>query len=39
MASEAREGQLDLSAFIEVEDETHQLLFTVTFAEALKIIP
>jgi hypothetical protein len=39
MASELREGQLDLSSFIEVEDETHTLLFTVTFAEAVKIIP
>ena len=39
MASELREGQLDLSSFIEVEDETHKLLFTVTFAEAVKIIP
>lgn len=37
MASEVREGQLDLSAFIEVEDETHKRLFTVTFAEAVKI--
>jgi hypothetical protein len=39
MASELREGQLDLSSFIEVEDETHKLLFTVTFAEAVNIIP
>jgi hypothetical protein len=39
MASELREGQLDLSSFIEVEDDTHKLLFTLTFAEAVKIIP
>jgi hypothetical protein len=38
MASELRGGQLDLSSFIEVEDETRKLLFTVTFAEAVKII-
>jgi hypothetical protein len=39
MASELRDGQLDLSSFIEVEDETHTLLFIVTFAEAVTIIP
>jgi hypothetical protein len=39
MAGELHQGQLDLSSFIEVEDETHKLLFTVTFAEAVKIIP
>jgi hypothetical protein len=37
MASELREGQLNLWSFIEVEDEIHRLLFTVTFAEAVKI--
>jgi hypothetical protein len=37
MASELREGQLDLSSFIEVEDETRKPLFTITFAEAVKI--
>jgi hypothetical protein len=37
MASELRDGHLDLSSFIEVEDEAHTLLFTVTFAEAVTI--
>jgi hypothetical protein len=37
MASEIRDGILNLASFIEVEDESHTLLFTVGFAEALQI--
>lgn len=37
MMADIRDGQLDLSSFIEVEDETHTLLFTLTFAEAVNI--
>jgi len=37
MAGELREGQLDLTSFIEVEDQTHNLLFTLTFAEAVTV--
>lgn len=37
MASDVRRGELDLSSFIEVEDENHQWLFTVTFAEAIAV--
>jgi hypothetical protein len=37
MSEEMRGGQLDLASFIEVEDENHVLLFTVTFAEAVDI--
>ena len=37
MASELRTGELDLSSFIEVEDESRTLLFTLTFAEAVTI--
>jgi hypothetical protein len=37
MASDLREGHLDLASFIEVEDEAHKLLFTIVFADAVKI--
>jgi hypothetical protein len=37
MASDLREGRLDLTSFIEVEDEAHRLLFTLTFAEAVTV--
>jgi hypothetical protein len=37
MSEEMRGGQLNLASFIEVEDENHVHLFTVTFAEAVDI--
>lgn len=37
MASDLREGRLDLTSFIEVEDEAHALLFTILFADAVEI--
>jgi hypothetical protein len=37
MAGDLREGRLDLTSFIEVEDEAHRLLFTLTFDEAVKV--
>ena len=37
MAGDLRNGMLDLSSFIEVEDEAHELLFTVTFADAVTV--
>ena len=37
MMGELRNGELDLSSFIEVEDERKTLLFTLTFAEAVQI--
>ena len=37
MAAELRTGELDLSSFIEVEDEAHKLLFTITFGDAINI--
>ena len=37
MAGDLRDGQLDLTSFIEVEDEAHRLLFTLTFAEAVTV--
>jgi hypothetical protein len=37
MAGDLRRGELDLSSFIEVEDEEHNLLFTLHFSEAVKL--
>lgn len=37
MAGDLRRGELDLSSFIEVEDEGHELLFTLHFADAVKL--
>lgn len=37
MASDLRKGELDLSSFIEVEDEGHRLLFTLHFSDAVKL--
>ncbi|SMF61117.1 DUF6894 family protein [Allosphingosinicella indica] len=37
MASDLRTGTLDLSAFIEVDDENRKYLFTVHFADAIKV--
>lgn len=37
MSAEVGRGELDLSSFIEVEDENHQWLFTLTFAEAVRL--
>jgi hypothetical protein len=35
MADDLRKGELDLSSFIEVEDEGKRLLFTLSFNEAV----
>ena len=37
MASDVREGRLNLASVIEVEDERHQPLFTIGFADAVKL--
>lgn len=37
MANDLRGGELDLSSFIEVEDEAKQLLFTIQFIDAVKL--
>ena len=37
MANDLRGGELDLSSFIEVEDEGRKLLFTVQFIDAVKL--
>jgi hypothetical protein len=37
MSHDVRSGILDLTSFIEVEDEQHNLIFTLTFLEAVTI--
>jgi hypothetical protein len=37
MAADLRSGELDLSSFIEVEDGEHELLFTLTFENAVSL--
>jgi hypothetical protein len=37
MAGDLRKGELDLSSFIEVEDEERNLLFTLHFSEAVRM--
>ena len=37
MAGDLREGQLDLTSFIAVENEAHEALFTLSFADAVTV--
>ena len=37
MSRELRSGEMDLSSFIEVEDEAHSLAFTLHFHEAVSM--
>ena len=37
MTADLRKGELDLSSFIEVENEAKQLLFTISFEEAVQV--
>jgi len=37
MTSDIRSGELDLSSFIEVEDENGTLCFSISFADAVNI--
>ncbi len=37
MASDLRGGELDLTSLIEVEDEAHKSLFTIRFADAVRL--
>ena len=37
MAAELQRGELNLGSFIEIEDEDHQLVMTVPFAEAVSV--
>jgi hypothetical protein len=37
MASDLRDGHLDLNSFIEIEDGAHKLLFTIAFGDVVKL--
>jgi hypothetical protein len=37
MAGDLRDGRLDLTCFIEVEDEGHTLLFTISFGDVVTV--
>ena len=37
MASELKRGELNLGSFIEIEDEAHELVMTVPFADAVNV--
>ena len=37
MTADLRKGELDLSSFIEVENEAKELLFTIMFEEAMQV--
>jgi hypothetical protein len=37
MTADIRDGRLDLTSFIEVENEAHELLFTLNFADAVTV--
>lgn len=37
MASELKDGLLKTASFIEIEDENHRLLMTVSFSEAVAV--
>lgn len=37
IASEVRDGVMNLSSFIEVEDENREHLFTLSFSEAVQV--
>jgi hypothetical protein len=37
MAGDLRDGRLDLTSFIEVENEAGELLFTISFADAVRL--
>ena len=38
MAGELRKGEIDLGAFIEIEDEERVVVMRVPFAEAVRVI-
>jgi hypothetical protein len=38
MATELKNGQINMAAFIEIEDENHQLVMTVPFLEAVEVL-
>lgn len=38
MATELKRGELNLGSFIEIEDEAHELVMTVPFADAVDVV-
>jgi len=38
MASELKDGQINMAAFVEIEDENHQLIMTVPFLDAVEVL-
>lgn len=38
LAGELRNGHLDMACSIEIEDEHHELIATVTFAESVRVM-
>jgi hypothetical protein len=37
MAGEMRRGEINMGSFIEIEDQEHRLVMTVSFAEAVRV--
>ncbi len=38
MAAELKDGQINMAAFVEIEDENHHLLMTVPFLDAVEVL-
>jgi predicted regulator of Ras-like GTPase activity (Roadblock/LC7/MglB family) len=38
MAEELKHGQINMAAFVEIEDENHQLVMTVPFLDAVEVL-
>jgi hypothetical protein len=38
MAQELKDGQINMAAFGEIEDENHQLVMTVPFLDAVEVL-
>ena len=38
MAAEMQDGQINMAAFVEIEDENHQLVMTAPFLDALEVL-
>lgn len=38
MSAELKDGQINMAAFVEVEDEDHQLVMTVPFLDSVEVL-
>jgi predicted regulator of Ras-like GTPase activity (Roadblock/LC7/MglB family) len=38
MAAEMKNGQINMAAFVEIENENHQLVMTVPFLDAVEVL-